>query len=112
MAVAFLLVALGPSRFGHTPRWWALAVSGVFALVGPKLLSRVNWTWTKLCLLLGKVLSPISLGILFYGVLIQLSVVIRLTGKDPLRLKFDPRRIPSKRPTEWNIGRGRHGAAP
>src|SRR5262245_48945617 len=92
IAAVFLLIALGPLRHGHTPRWWALVVTGVLtliALVKPKLLSRANWLWTKLGLLLGKIVSPIALGILFYGVITPLALVIRLTGKDPLRLKLD-----------------------
>jgi len=93
IAAVFLLVALSPLRHGHALRWWALAVSSVFALVAlvkPKLLSRLNWLWMKLGLLLGKVVSPIALGILFYAVLTPMAVVVRLTGKDPLRLKLDP----------------------
>jgi hypothetical protein len=93
IAAFFLLVALGPLRHGHIPRWWALAVAGVLALVAlvkPKLLSGINQLWIKLGLLLGKVVSPIALGILFYGVLTPLAAVMRLMGKDPLRLKLDP----------------------
>jgi hypothetical protein len=93
MAAVLLLVALGPLRHGHTPRWWALAVAVVFALVAvakPALLARLNRLWMKLGILLGKVVSPIALGILFYGVLTPLAMVIRLTGKDPLRLKLEP----------------------
>jgi hypothetical protein len=105
IGAAFLLVALSPLRHGHTPRWWALAISVVFALlalVKPALLSRVNRLWMKLGILLGKIVSPIALGVLFYGVLTPLALVIRLAGKDPLRLKLDPRAqsywIPRKPP--------------
>ena len=93
IAGVLLLVGAGPLRHGHAPRWWASALAGVFALVAlakPVLLSRLNRLWIKLGLLLGKVVSPIALGILFYGVVTPLAVVIRLTGKDPLRLKLDP----------------------
>jgi Saxitoxin biosynthesis operon protein SxtJ len=92
IAAVLLLVALGPLRHGHTPRWWALALAAMFALVAlakPALLARLNRLWMRLGILLGKVVSPIALGILFYGVLTPLAVVIRLTGKDPLRLKLD-----------------------
>jgi hypothetical protein len=92
IAAAFLLIGLGPLRHGHTPRWWALALACVFALVAvsrPALLARLNRLWMKLGIVLGKVVSPIALGILFYGVLTPLAAVIRLTGKDPLRLKLD-----------------------
>jgi hypothetical protein len=93
IAVVFLLVALAPLRHGHALRWWALAVAVVLALIAlvkPALLATPNRLWMKLGLLLGKVVSPIALGILFYGVLTPLAVVIRLTGQDPLRLKLDP----------------------
>lgn len=92
VAGAFLLVTLGPLRHGHMPRWWALAVASVFALVAvlkPVLLARLNRLWTKLGILLGKVVSPIALGILFYGVLTPVALIMRLARKDPLRLKLD-----------------------
>ena len=87
-----LLVALSPLRHGHATRWWAFAVASVFALVAllkPVLLATLNRLWTKLAVLLGKVVSPIALAILFYGVLTPVAIVIRATGKDPLRLKLD-----------------------
>jgi Saxitoxin biosynthesis operon protein SxtJ len=92
-AALFLLIALGPLRHGHSPRWWAAGIAAVFALVAwlrPALLSRLNRLWMKLGILLGKVVSPIALGILFYGILTPVGAIIRLSGKDPLRLKLDP----------------------
>jgi len=93
IAAVFLLISLGGLRHAHTPRWWALAVSCIFALVAltkPVVLARLNRLWMKLGILLGKVVSPIALAMLFYGVLTPLGAVMRLTGKDPLRLKLDP----------------------
>ena len=92
-ASAFLIIAGWPLFHGDTPRWWAVGVVaffGMVALLKPALLSRLNCLWIKLGVLLGKVVSPIALGVLFYGVLTPIGVVIRLIGKDPLRLKFDP----------------------
>lgn len=92
-AVLFILIAVSPLRHGHVPRWWALGVAAVFALlafVKPSLLAPLNRLWIKLGVLLGKVVSPIALGILFYGILTPVGAIIRLTGKDPLRLKLDP----------------------
>jgi hypothetical protein len=45
--------------------------------------------WTRLGVLLGKVVSPIALGILFYAVLTPVALILRLTGQDPLRLRPD-----------------------
>jgi len=73
---------------GETPRWWAAGVAAVFALAAvlrPALLAGFNRQWIKLGVLLGKVISPVALGVLFYGVLTPLGALMRLTGKDPLR---------------------------
>jgi hypothetical protein len=91
-AVVFLLIAAWPLFHGALPRWWAGGIAAVFAIVAvvkPALLEGLNRLWIKLGILLGKVISPIALGILFYGVLVPMGVVMRLAGKDPLRLKRD-----------------------
>jgi hypothetical protein len=93
-ACAFLLIAGWPMFAGEAPRWWASGVAVGFALVAlvkPALLRGLNRQWTKLGALLGKVVSPIALGVLFYGVITPLGAVMRFSGKDPLRLKFDTR---------------------
>lgn len=92
-ATVFLVVAGWPLLHGEEFRWWAAGVAAAFALAAlmkPALLAEMNRLWTKLGILLGKVVSPIALGILFYGVLTPIGIVMRLAGKDPLRLKFDP----------------------
>ena len=91
-AGVFLVVACWPLFNRDLPRWWALGVAVVFAIVAiwkPALLTHPNRQWTKLGVLLGKVVSPIALGILFYSVITPIGAVMRLTGKDPLRLKLD-----------------------
>ena len=92
MAGVCLLVALGPLRYRHAPRWWAIPVASAFALIAllkPVLLATPNRLWTRLGVLLGKVVSPIALGVLFYAVLTPVALLLRLTGQDPLRLKID-----------------------
>ena len=67
-------------------------ISGAFALVSvikPSVLAVPNRLWMKLGLLLAKVVSPIALGILFYLVFMPIGLLMRIGGKDPLRLKFD-----------------------
>ena len=73
-------------------RLWALGLSAVFlllALVAPKILAPANRAWTKFGLLLHKIVSPIALGILFFGVVTPTGFVMRLLGKDLLRQRFD-----------------------
>jgi hypothetical protein len=91
-AVVFLVIACWPLLYREMPRWWAVAVAVVFALFAfwkPSLLAGLNRQWIKLGLLLGKIVSPVALGILFYGVVAPIGLVMRLAGKDPLRLKLD-----------------------
>jgi len=88
-AVVFLIIAAWPLMYGEGPLWWACGIAATFALIAqvkPALLAGLNRMWIKLGVLLGKLVSPIVLGILFYGVLTPIGVVMRLTGKDPLRL--------------------------
>ena len=89
----FLLVAFAPLRSHHAIRWWALvtAIPILFvALVSPAWLHPFNRVWTKLGLILGRVVSPIVLGLLFFVVVTPTGFLVRLLGKDPLRLTSDP----------------------
>ena len=49
-----------------------------------------NRLWMKLGLLMGKVVAPIALGILFFLVFTPMGLLMRLLGKDPLKLKREP----------------------
>jgi len=63
------------------------AVLIVITLFAPKILSPFNKAWYQLGLLLGKVVSPIVLGILFFVVITPVAIVMRIAGRDALLLK-------------------------
>ena len=65
----------------------ASAVFVVLTLATPKLLTPLNRLWFDLGLLLGKIVSPIVLGILFLSVITPVGLIMRLCGRDELRLK-------------------------
>lgn len=91
-AVFFLIVALSPLLHGNALRLWALGLAGVFlvlALAIPKLLSPLNRLWTHFGMLLHRIVSPVALAVLFYGVVTPTGLLMRLFGKDPLRLRLD-----------------------
>jgi hypothetical protein len=76
---------------GRWPIWLALTgVALLLALAAPRLLTPFNWVWTKFGLLLHRVVSPIFLAVLFYGCIAPIGFLMRLSGKDPLRLKCEP----------------------
>jgi Saxitoxin biosynthesis operon protein SxtJ len=71
--------------------WLPLAVlSGAVALIAPSTLAPLNRFWAKFGLLLHMVISPIVLGLLFYGCITPIGLLVRLTGRDLMRQKFDP----------------------
>ena len=93
IATVFLIITLWPLIRGEPARWWALAVAAVFAalaLLWTAALAPLNKCWTKLGVLLYRVLSPIVLGLLFYVTVTPIALLMRLLGKDPLRLRRDP----------------------
>jgi predicted membrane metal-binding protein len=90
--IFFLLIGLLPLLARHPPRIWSLAVAALFGLIAaviPALLAPLNRLWTRLGLLLNKIVSPIVLGLAFYLMIAPLGMIMRLFGKDLLRLRFD-----------------------
>jgi len=59
----------------------------LLALLAPSLLSTPNKYWAYIGLLLGLIVSPIVLGIIFFGMFTPIAAVLRLKGRDELRLK-------------------------
>jgi hypothetical protein len=90
---AFLFFGLWPLRHGNPIRLWCLALSAavlLVTLIRPTLLHVPNRIWTRLGILLGKVMNPIVTGLLFYLVFTPGAVVLRWMGKDLLCLANDP----------------------
>lgn len=91
-AAFFLIVALLPLLHGHDVRLWALGLAGTFLLLAfaaPELLAPLNRLWTRFGILLHHIVSPIALGVMFYGVVTPTGLIMRLVGKDSLRLHMD-----------------------
>jgi hypothetical protein len=88
----FLIVALLPMLSGGTVRWWSATVATVFgalALLAARALGPLNKLWTQLGLLLHRIANPVVLGVMFFIVVTPTGILMRITGKDPLRLKRD-----------------------
>jgi hypothetical protein len=92
-AAALGLFGLWPIVRGAPVRPWALALAAAFLVVAwlrPALLGPLNRVWTRLGLLLHAVVSPLVMGVVFYGVVAPMGLGMRLLGKDPLRRRLDP----------------------
>jgi hypothetical protein len=93
IGLAFAVFTFYPLRHGGHIRIPLLVLSGGFlivALLRPSLLHEVNRAWTSLGLLLSKIVNPVVMTILFFLVFAPVGILMRLLGKDPLRLKLDP----------------------
>lgn len=66
----------------------ALALIGC-ALVRPALLSQLNLIWLRFGLLLHQITSPVIMAVLFYGTILPVGLLMRMLGKDPLRLRLN-----------------------
>ena len=91
-AVLFALAGLAPLlHHGHI-RWWSLAVAALFCLatwLAPRALAPGNRLWFRFGLLLHRIVSPLLMAVIFYGVVTPVGLVSWRTGKDPLRLRRD-----------------------
>ncbi|MEX0696121.1 MAG: SxtJ family membrane protein [Dongiaceae bacterium] len=84
----------------------AAAAFGGLALAAPRALAPLNKAWLLFGLLLHRIVNPLVMGLMFFLVIAPMGLVMRLGGKDFLRLKFD-----RKAPTYW-IAREPPGPAP
>ena len=93
MAAAFALLAL-LNGWHHGRLWrWEAAIAALFlaaALLRPSLLHPLNRLWMKLGLVLHRVVNPIVMGLLFFGTIWPTGLVMRMRGRDLLRLKREP----------------------
>ena len=84
----FLIVALWPLKYEEDIRLWSLALSIIFLILGvlnSKLLTPLNKLWFKFGIFLGRIVSPIVMGIVFFLVVTPTGVFMRLLGKDLLK---------------------------
>jgi hypothetical protein len=90
--VVFLLIALWPLLSQNPVRPLALGIALAFlvmAMAVPTWLGPLNRLWLKFGELLHRLVSPIILGIMFFGVITPVGWLMRLAGKDFLSLKFN-----------------------
>tara|TARA_Y100001958_G_C20740200_1_gene229166 strand:+ start:107 stop:496 length:390 start_codon:yes stop_codon:yes gene_type:complete len=90
--VVFLIIGLWPLINDNIIRYWSLIISFIFLLLGlanSKFLSPLNLIWFKFGLLLGRFISPIVMGIIFFLVVTPIGILMRLINKDLLNLKYN-----------------------
>ena len=90
--IVFLLIAIYPFLKGNDLRIWPLLISLVFLVLGlinSKILTPLNKLWFKFGLLIGKIISPLIMGFIFFIVVTPIGIIMRLFRKDLLNLKYN-----------------------
>ena len=88
--IVFLIISFWPLIKGGDLRNWSLIISFIFfalALLNSKILTPLNKIWMKFGLLLGKIISPIVMGVVFFFVVTPTGIIMKILGKDLLNLK-------------------------
>jgi hypothetical protein len=90
--IVFLIIAIYPLIHSGDVRLWSVIISIIFLVLGllnSKILTPLNRLWFKLGIFLGKIISPIIMGIIFFLVVTPTGLIMRLLGKDVLNLKYN-----------------------
>jgi len=97
--VVFLIVSLWPLTHEGSIRIWSVIISAVFLILGlinSKLLTPLNLLWFKFGMILGAIVSPIVMGIVFFLVVTPIGLALSIMGKDLLNKKYN-----KKKETYW-----------
>ena len=90
--VVFLLIALYPLTYSGEIRIWSIIISFIFIVLGllnSKILTPLNNLWFKFGIILGKIVSPLVMGVIFFFVVTPIGLLMRLLGKDLINLKYN-----------------------
>ena len=89
--IVFILIAFYPLINQEEIRIWSVLISLLFLILGiinSKILTPLNKVWFKFGIFLGKIISPIVMGLIFFLVVTPIAFLMRILKKDLLNLKF------------------------
>ncbi len=88
--VFFLIIGLYPLVSFEVIRIWSVVLSLVFliiTIIRPNLFTFLNRSWIQFGILLGKIISPIIMGLVFFFVVTPIGILVRILKKDVMGLK-------------------------
>ena len=90
--IVFILIAIYPLTYYGEIRIWSLIISLTFlvlALLNSKILTPFNKLWFKFGIILGKIISPVIMGLIYFFIVTPIGLTMRLLRKDILNLKYN-----------------------
>ena len=90
--ILFLIIGLYPLKSGGLIRIWSVVLSLIFliiTIIRPNLFTFINKLWIQFGILLGKIISPIVMGLVFFFVVTPIGILVRIFKKDIMGLKRD-----------------------
>ena len=88
--IFFLIIGLYPLKSDEAIKVWSVVLALVLliiTIVKPNLFTFLNKLWIKFGILLGKIISPIVMGLVFFFVVTPIGILVRVLKKDVMGLK-------------------------
>ena len=89
--IVFLIIGLWPLKNGESFNYYFIIISLIFLILGiinSPLLTPLNKLWVKFGEILGLVIAPIVMAIVYFIILTPISLILRMFGKDLLGVNF------------------------
>ena len=99
--IVFLIVSTWPLTNGEPVRIWSAIISLFFLILGlmnSKLLTPLNKLWFKFGMILGGIVAPVVMGVVFFLVITPTGFFMKIIGKDLLKKRYD-----KKKSTYWIV---------
>ena len=90
--IVFSIISIWPILSGNELRLWSFIVAIIFLIMGitkSRFLTPLNIAWIKFGELLGVIISPLIMGLVYFLVVLPIGILMRVLGKDLLSLKFN-----------------------
>jgi nitrate reductase NapE component len=90
--IVFSIISIWPILSGGELRLWSFIVAIIFLIMGitkSRFLTPFNIAWIKFGELLGVIISPLIMGLVYFLVVLPIGILMRVLGKDLLSLKFN-----------------------
>ena len=90
--IVFLIIALYPLLNSEGIRFWSIIISLIFLILGlinSKILNPLNKLWFKFGILLGRIISPLVMGVIFFLVVTPIGILMKILKKDLLNLNYN-----------------------